>query len=266
MEEIRNLLNSISKDSLNDDDKSLIQGMESLIGCDRYDNMYENKYTEESQRMAIELVEKNALRRELLKMRKEVLLNVVKQKYHKYYSNIIDLASPDELMTVLPELAELKRKEEETVDAKSGPIMFITVSPEKSVGVYELIKYLQRLLKMKFVKKYLYVLEQRYNGEINEMYKKEGDGLHSHLLIEKGDYKTSHVKRDVGRVFKDMVCNLDYKFIKEADLQKVQNYMVGEKADESKQLKQHYDKVWRKAMGLKNFYGDLFMEMDKMSA
>lgn len=250
MEEIRGVLNSIVNENYTKEDLAYIE----MVSKD--DNFKE----------LLSIKESNVLHREILKIRKEALLNVVKQKFHRYYSNIIDLSTPEELATVLPELAELKKKEEDLDDIKSGPIMFITISPENTVGVYELIKYLEKLVKLKFIKKYLYVLEQRFNGEPNDNYKKEGDGLHSHLLINKEVYKTSHVKRDVGRIFKNMVCNVDYKFIKERDVPKVQNYMIGEKSDDSKKIKQNYDRVWRKAMGLKNFYGDLFQDMDEHSA
>lgn len=268
MEDIQNIVNLLGADCLDDTDKEFIEMLKKNINENYYDNEDKKtyKYTELQFNNDKIIRERRAFENQLVKMKKEALMQVIKQKYIRYYSNIIDASTPEELHKVLPELADLKKKEEELTDAKSGPVMFITISPALSVGVYELIKYIEKLTKFKFIKKSLYVLEQRFDGMPTENYKAQGDGLHAHLLINKGDYKFSHVKRDCARVFANTTVNLDYKFIRDRDIQKVQNYMVGEKADDSKKKKQEIDKIWRRAMGLKNFYGDLFEELDKPSA
>ena len=264
MEDIQKVIDKLAEDYLTDLDKEELEAFKKNIGKQYYqpDDQKTYVYTEVCYNNDKYILEKQAFYKQIDKIKKEALLKVIQNKYTKYYSDIIDYSSPEELAKILPDLAELKKKQEDLGDIKSGPIMFITISPEKSVGPFELIKYLEKFVKLKFVKKYLYVLEQRYNGEPNEEYKKEGDGMHAHLLLDKETYKFSHVKRDCQRVFKNMVCNIDYQYRLERDIGKTQKYMTGEKKDPSKQIKQNYDKVWRQAMGLKNFYGDLFQEID----
>lgn len=268
MEDIQKVIDLLGTDYLSDVEQEMINSFRNNIGKEYYDA--EDKktylYTESQFENDKKIREKTAFLKQVEKIKKDALLKVIQNKYTKYYSDIIDYAEPEQLAKILPDLASLKEKQEEMEDLKTGKIMFITFAPQKSVDVYELIKYLEQLTKFKFIKKYLYVLEQRFDGEPNEKYKKEGDGMHAHLLIDKDTYKTSHVKRDVRRVFKNMVCNIDYAFRSERDIGKTQKYMIGDKKDPSKQIKQKYDRVWRQAMGLKNFYGDLFQDMDEQSA
>lgn len=268
MEDIQRVIDMLGNDYMTDIEKEMINSFKDNIGKQFYDADDKKSYiyTETQFENDKKIREKTAFLNQIEKIKKEALMKVIQNKYTKYYSDIIDYSTPEELAKILPDLAELKKKQEDMDDVKTGPIMFITFSPPSTVGPFELIKYLEKLVKLKFIKRYLYVLEQRYDGVPNEKYKKEGDGMHAHLLINKDTYKFSHVKRDVRRVFKDMVCNIDFAYRIERDLEKTQKYMLGAKKDPHKQIKQNYDRVWRQAMGLKNFYGDYFDKIDGLSA
>lgn len=191
-------------------------------------------------------------------IRAEALKKVLLQKYVNYYSRLIDSGEYDDL---LPVIKKIHQEEEKDDDCKKSDYCFITFSPrELKMKPLEFIRLMERICKLSFIKKYLYVVEQRYNGIPNENYKEIGDGIHTHLLIEKGDYRLSHLKRDCARVFKNVICNIDYKNIKKIDLMKVQGYMIDLKKEEYKQEKQLYDKEFRKLHDLRDYYGDKFDE------
>lgn len=206
-----------------------------------------------------EIVEDNFWRRKFfeydLTLRKQSLKRCIERKLDAYYMD--KLNNSDDLNELLPILKEIRADEEKNDNVKSSRFCFITFSPNSVVGVFDLIKLVDKLIKLQYVKKYLYVVEQRYDGGDKG---KLGDGLHIHLLIDKGDYRFSHLKRDVQRIFKNMICNIDYSLRRETDVAKTQKYMVGDKKDEYKQLKQVQDKLYRQQMGLRDYYGELFVE------
>jgi len=193
------------------------------------------------------------------KYRMDALDKLLQRKYYNLVCDGFEDLTVDELKTKLPYYSQCKAKQDKEEEIKNSDYVFITVAPELGSSYISCIKYTDKLMKLKFVNKYLYVLEQRFNGVPNELYKQHGDGLHLHYLIHKSnrDYKRSHIIRDINRCFGTMKINIDFKYIKEADLLKVQNYMIGDKADEDKQIKQQYDKEWREKVGIRPYYGDL---------
>lgn len=192
-------------------------------------------------------------------LRKASLKRVIERRLDSYYTNKI--YNSDDIGDLLPIFKEIRQDEERDDVVKHSRFCFITYSPPTStLDVFEFIRLIDKFAKFTFVKNYMYVVEQRYDGVPNEKYKKPGDGLHVHLLIDKGDYKQSHVKRDNDRVFKNHVMNIDIKLIRESDLIKVSKYMLGDKKDDSKKIKQIQDKVFREQFGLKEYYGNNFMD------
>lgn len=192
-----------------------------------------------------------------MKMRKESLKRCIERHLDSYYMN--KLYNCDELHDLLPILKEIRLEEEARDDVRNAQYCFITFAPQ-GCSVWDVMKRIDKVIKFKWIKKYLYVCEQRFDGIPNDKYKKLGEGHHIHLLIDKGDYKPSHLKREIMGKFKDIVCNIDYSYRKPIDLFKTQKYMIGDKKDEMKQLKQVQDKIWREQEGLKEYYGELWQE------
>lgn len=199
-------------------------------------------------------------------IRRKALEKVLMNKYMKYYEDILDSGELDDY---LPIMKEIRKKEEKDDEVKKSSYMLITFAPQElKMKPLELIKLMERIVKFSFIKGYVYVLEQRYSGEPTEKYKELGSGIHSHLLINKGDYRFSHVKRDISRVFKNVNCNIDYLNVKETpvSLQNTLNYLLGDKKDEFKQVKQVQDRIWREKEGIKDYYGELSHEILKQTA
>lgn len=193
------------------------------------------------------------------KFKMDALKKVLEKKYYQYYCNLIEDITADDAAGVLPVISKMKIKEDKEEMIKNSDYVFLTICPAKGAGVFEIIKYVDRFVKLKFVKQYLYVLEQRYceNSE-DKINTKLGDGLHVHILLKKDNYKRNFIIRDVKRVFGTMTINLDFKYIKDSDLMKCQNYMIGTKKDESKQIKQEFDKRFRQEVGIRDYYGQLY--------
>jgi len=186
-------------------------------------------------------------------IRRKALERALLAKYTAHYTRILDSGIVDHL---LPIMKQIHIQEDMQDEVKKSKYMFITFSPQElSLNPFTFIKYVNKFVKLSYIKEYLYVLEQRYSGVPDDKYKKLGDGIHVHLLINKEEHKFSHVKRDAARVFKDMICNIDLKNIRPTDLEKVKGYMLDKKADEFKQVKQEQDKIWRNDQGIQMYYG-----------
>lgn len=189
-------------------------------------------------------------------LRRKALEQVILEDYKRHYREILASGVIDE---ILPIYKKIHEEEDKLDDVLKSDYMFITISPQElKMKPFELLKYMERIVKFSWIKRYCYVLEQRFNGVPDEKYKELGSGIHSHLLIRK-DYKLSHVKRDINRVFKSINTNIDFKLIKEKDLIKVQGYMTGDKKEEFKQIKQEQDRIWRDKEGIKHYYGEEFL-------
>lgn len=243
------LYKSLVEDTLTDMDKDILK----MIRTGDYSDGSELIDTNN------EIVEDNFWRRKFISydfnLRKQSLKRCIEKRLDAYYMD--KLYNSEELDELLPILKEIRADEEKNDNVKSSSICFITFSPNSVVGVFDLMKLVDKFVKLQYIKKYLYVVEQRYDGGDKG---KLGDGLHIHLLVDKGDYRPSHLKRDVQRIFKNMICNIDYSYRRETDVGKTQKYMIGDKKDEYKRLKQVQDKIYRGQMGLRDYYGELFMD------
>lgn len=186
------------------------------------------------------------------KLKTEALRKVLLRKYESY---IIDLIENEDEAELLPTLQKLREKEIKNDDKINSDFVFITISPVNTVDYIELIQYAEKFVKLKFIVNYCYVLEQRFSGVPDERHKKLGDGMHMHFFIQKSDYKPSHVRRDVKRIFAKIKCNIDVSFRYERDIDKTFNYILGSKKDEEKQKKQEQDVIWRLENKIKPFYG-----------
>jgi len=154
----------------------------------------------------------------------------------------------------MKEINEKKNKDDES----KSDFVFITVNPSPDVPLSDFRKAVDKSVKKTFIKKSLHVIEQR--GETME---ELGKGFHTHILIDKGDFRPSHLRREFARTF-SKVCDtsnphcFNINYCKIEDIPKRQNYILGSKKDVAKHKKQLMDKEFRKKFAIKEYYGELF--------
>lgn len=183
---------------------------------------------------------------------KEVLLS----RYKAHYNMLLDAGDADDILPIIKEL-----REKEDNNFKSNYV-FITVNPRPPYDIESQKKFInicQKVFNKPWIKKYCAVIEQR--GENDDDC---GKGFHLHMLLDKGDYRFSHLRREFVSSF-NRICDtsnlscFNISYCKEVDIEKRQNYMIGRKADESKWKKQDMDVIWRKRYGIANYYGETFI-------
>lgn len=241
MEDIKALLNVMVTEGLKPEEMDYIETLNKVGNTKDLDIFYQNKYYFLDREFRI-----NAL--------KEVL----KRKYINYYKTLIETENVEEL---LPTLKKIKELEDVTPDIKKSNIMFITLAPpENEISIDNFIRKTLEFCEFKYVKQYVFVIEQRFNGEPNEKYKKLGDGAHIHILLDKGNHKPSDIKRDIKRKFAGYEMMMDFSYRHTRDIMKTQNYMIGDKKDKDKQLKQIQDRIFREKNNVKNYWGQLWSD------
>lgn len=237
MEDIKNLLNVMVNDSLTPEEHNYVHMSED--NQQAINEFMQNKYYDLDKEFRL-----NAL--------KEVL----KRKYINYYKTLIETENVEEL---LPTLRKIKELEDKQPDIKKSNIMFITLAPAENEIYYDnFIKKTIEFCEFKYIQNYVFVIEQRFNGVPNEKYKSLGDGMHIHILLDKGSHKPSDVKRDIKRKFAGYQIIMDFSYRHPRDIIKTQIYMTGLKKDKDKQIKQTYDGEWRKKVGVRDYYGNLW--------
>lgn len=187
-------------------------------------------------------------------IRRKAFEKVMLEKYVSYYRREIDNEKADDLFPILKE-------ERDASDEKfKSNYLFITVNPKPSMLLPEFMNICSKVITKPWINKYLYVLEQR--GENDD---EIGKGFHFHCLIDKGDFRWSHARREFVSTFRK-VCDtqnyhtFNFSMCKESDLNNRQKYMLELKADPDKHLKQEYDKKWRKIYNIPDYYGELFIK------
>lgn len=212
-----------------------------------------NMLSEEERPAFVDKVKRDIDEEMQAKAFKEVLMS----KYKSYYSKLLD----DEDEDILPLIKQMniERREKEEAAPKTD-YSFITVNPRPDVPLSEFRKIVEKSSNKSFIKQSLYVIEQR--GEnMDEL----GKGFHMHMLINKGDYRPSHLQREFARTFKN-VCDVEtwqcfnIKPCKESDLRNRQRYMLGLKKDPTKHVKQKYDVIYRDKYAIKSYYGEKFVD------
>ena len=139
---------------------------------------------------------------------------------------------------------------------------WITINPKKDILLNEFKKTMERYVRRTFIKSYIYVYEQRAS-ERNE--KMLGDGVHSHILIERdmsANVSPYDIQKRTRIAFKN-VCDSSNKNIlhfkqmpKEYIIDKF-NYITNKNLDDEhkdKEEKQEYDKTFREQNDLQSFY------------
>lgn len=217
------------------------------------------KYIDELPTEAAKEGYKNNMRAQLDRdLRCKALQEVLLSKYRSYYSKLLDEGEADDILPLVKEINEDRKKKDE--EQSNSAYQFITINPKPDVPLTEFKKVIEKASKKSFIKKCLYVIEQR--GEnMDEL----GKGFHAHFLINKGDYRPSHMRREFERSFKNIsdISNpscFNIRNCKKSDLKNRQNYMLELKSDPSKHLKQEYDKHFRKKFCIPEYYGEKFDE------
>lgn len=123
---------------------------------------------------------------------------------------------------------------------------FVTVCPPDDVPLEKLKERIAKCLTKQWVEHCYYVYEQR--GTEPGQYK----GIHSHLLIKRGNKKPSHGVRELQNTFKPWI--IDIKGIPYAWYQDKLDYINGPKTGDGKAEKQKNDVCFRKYYKLQDLY------------
>jgi len=196
-------------------------------------------------------------------LRQKAFERCVMRRMERFYDNQIDAGAFDEIMPIFKEIRKIEEAED---NVKKSNFYFITLCPaDLYMNPFELMKIADDFIKLSFIKNAFYVVEQRYGGQETEKYKKVGDGIHIHILCDKGDYRFSHARREFVSTF-NKYCDtsnigcFNFASVKEEDLRKRQTYITGKKADETKHKKQEMDIPFRDRYGIRSYYGEKFAE------
>jgi len=130
---------------------------------------------------------------------------------------------------------------------------FLTVNPRPDITLTEFMKTIEKALKKRWINYYIMVIEQRGESEAEL-----GKGFHTHIIFNKG-IKHCKVIIEMSNTFKKMCDTSNYhlfnlKSIGEEEKKRKVEYILGEKADVEKHLKQQMDIIFRERNKLKSYY------------
>ena len=187
-----------------------------------------------------------------IQFKRRAMERVVSQYYYNHFNKLIMEENVEE---ILPLFREIKKDINE-INEKTNYI-FINVNPMPNYSLLSFIQLIEKSLKKKWIKSALYVLEQR-----GENLEEAGKGFHTHIIIQKDETKNyNQCLKELGRSFQKCCDTSNFHLfngskIKEIDINKRRNYILGQKADPEKHKKQVMDKIWRNENFLKDYYGD----------
>jgi hypothetical protein len=183
----------------------------------------------------------------------EIKKEVIKSLNKKYISEIIkhELSAGTFWFKPLQENHD-KAMEIRKQNAKNE-YYFITICPYEDVEITDLIKVMDKIIKKKWFKQYIYVYEQRQTEKDKPFY-----GIHSHIIVKRDTIAKSDVIREVYNTAKN-ICgskqSIDVNLLKTRDELDVRiNYLLGDKSTEEKQQRQQIDKILRDNNKLKSYY------------
>lgn len=129
---------------------------------------------------------------------------------------------------------------------------FITINPYPDIEYEVFKKHIDKVVKKKWMTKYIYVYEQRQSEE-NKPY----HGIHFHMIVAKTCAK-SDVLREIYNTCKNIVGHKESIDVKpldtQQDLSTRLNYILGIKSTEDKQKKQQIDKIFRQQYNIQSYY------------
>lgn len=133
--------------------------------------------------------------------------------------------------------------------------LFITINPPPTLKLDIFINTINKTLSKNWIEGYIYVIEQR-----GENLEDLGKGFHTHILIKLIQHKKqSEINREIKNTWKkildiDNYHILNIKFIDDAEQIRKQGYILGEKSEEIKHLKQKMDIEYRLNNNLQKYY------------
>lgn len=207
----------------------------------------------------IETIVQQKIRLLDLQFKRKAMERVVSQFYCNHFNKLI---MEEEVEDVLPLFRQIKRDINDNQD--NSNFIFLNVNPAPNHSLLSFQQLIEKSLKKKFVKSYLYVLEQR-----GENLEEAGKGFHAHIIIEKDETKQyTQAIKEFGRTFSKCCDTSNFHLfngskIKLLDMEKRRNYILGKKADENKHQKQQMDIVWRNENFLKSYYGNIEIGLSK---
>lgn len=188
----------------------------------------------------------------------ESLKKVVGKRYEEYWEH--KLQSDKGLQEIFTILKKLDLVKEEKDKEKDTDYIFITINPYDHIDIYQFIKVVQKLITKKWIKEYLYTIEQR--GEVIET---AGFRPHCHMILYRKGKNYSEIVREFRSSLKK-ICNtenshiLNFEVVKVGTIDRVINYALGNKKDEYKHVKVEMDKIFREKIGIKEFYNNGLLE------
>lgn len=197
---------------------------------------------------------------EFQKIKIKAQRRAIEDKMTQYYKKLIDEEQYESFhgtaVPVLKQLHSLKTASDNIVDTKQGqnPYCFFTINvkPEKAKenSLEEFSEELKDFTeKQKYLKdvNMMYTIEQRSEGN------DEVEGIHCHMLFEKGKNSPSKLQRAFNNKFFDKWVGthaaLDYKYISESRLDSKIEYILGQK-ETGKMPKVIRDRQMKDAHGL----------------
>lgn len=152
------------------------------------------------------------------------------------------------------ELRKAKLQRED--DNIKTDMLFITINPRPDIPFSEFQKCMVQISRKKWLKRYVYVYEQRGEDE-DEI----GLKPHAHLLFYRDGKKPSHVIQEIKNTVKhitdvnsDQIFNVRFVKSTDANVRRLLEYIVGVKAGEEKHKKQTIDVLFREKYKLLSHY------------
>lgn len=161
---------------------------------------------------------------------------------------------------------ELKKEEKETTlnykialaKEHNNGFCFITINAKPDVPLAQFVQKVEKLAKRKLFTSTIWVYEQRGNTTDTL-----GKGFHAHMLCKRNvNYKpckiASCVRNTCKTLVKDVKANhlLNIQFIGDDWAKDKEEYLLGKKTGEGKDIKQDCDKIWREKNNLKSYYNN----------
>lgn len=152
------------------------------------------------------------------------------------------------------ELRKAKLQRED--DNLKTDMLFVTINPREDIPFADFARCMVQISRKKWLKRYIYVYEQRGENE-DEI----GLKPHAHLLFYRDGKKPSHVIQEIKNTVKhitdinsDRIFNVRFVKSTDANVQRLLNYIVGKKKDEDKHKKQEIDILFREKYKLLSHY------------
>ncbi|AXH75743.1 MAG: putative replication initiation protein [Cressdnaviricota sp.] len=197
----------------------------------------------------LELVRKLAMRKALVSL------------YSQYYMNMIYEGKFDE---IAPKLKLIRDELDLSKEIKATEWVFITINPKDTVSIKIIMNTMEKLVSKKWIQQYIYVLEQRSEGD------EDIRGVHVHLLLNRNGKKPGAMKNEIKNTCVK-ICDvsnphiLNFKNLPtDKDVCQSYNYITGVKSDVEKHPKQAKDEYFRKYYNINPYYKSEFLDIPKL--